>query len=80
MTYNICNVSFAYDLRIIEDNAQSIGSIYTFSNGINNYAGTIGDIGTTSFFPSKNFQILPLKTLNKIHYLYLNKKNGSKDF
>ena len=50
----IVNLAKKYDLRIIEDNAQSIGSIYTFSNGINNYAGTIGDIGTTSFYPSKN--------------------------
>ena len=50
----IINLAKKYDLRIIEDNAQSIGSIYTFSNGINNYAGTIGDIGTTSFYPSKN--------------------------
>jgi len=41
-------------LFVIEDTAQAIGAIYTFSNGTKKYAGTIGDIGCTSFFPSKN--------------------------
>ena len=42
------------NIYIIEDNAQAIGATYTFSNGSKKSTGTIGDIGTTSFFPSKN--------------------------
>jgi len=41
-------------IKVIEDTAQAIGAIYTFSDGTKKQAGTIGDIGTTSFFPSKN--------------------------
>ena len=50
----IVNLAKKYDLKIVEDNAQAIGSIYTFSNGEKKHAGTIGDIGTTSFYPAKN--------------------------
>ena len=50
----ILNLAKKYDLKIIEDNAQAIGCKYTFSNGKINSTGTIGDIGTTSFYPSKN--------------------------
>ena len=43
-----------YNLKVIEDNAQAIGCEYTFSNGDKKYTGTMGDIGTTSFYPTKN--------------------------
>lgn len=43
-----------HNLKVIEDTAQAIGAVYTFSDGRSVQAGTMGDIGTTSFFPSKN--------------------------
>lgn len=43
-----------HNLYVIEDTAQAIGSSYTFSDGTKEFAGCMGDIGTTSFFPSKN--------------------------
>lgn len=42
------------NLYVIEDNAQAIGATYTFSDGSTAKTGTIGHIGSTSFFPSKN--------------------------
>ena len=44
----------AEGLYIIEDNAQAIGADYTFGNGTTKKTGTIGHIGCTSFYPSKN--------------------------
>lgn len=44
----------AHRLKVIEDAAQAIGAEYTFSDGKVAKAGTMGDVGTTSFFPSKN--------------------------
>ena len=41
-------------VHVVEDNAQAIGSTYQFSTGKKQAVGTIGDFGTTSFFPSKN--------------------------
>ncbi|HLP11290.1 MAG TPA: DegT/DnrJ/EryC1/StrS family aminotransferase [Flavobacteriales bacterium] len=50
----IMEVAKKHNLFVIEDTAQAIGSTYTFSNGKKQKAGTIGTIGCTSFFPSKN--------------------------
>ena len=50
----LMEIAQKHHLYVIEDNAQSIGSIYTFSNGVQKQAGTIGDIGILSFFPTKN--------------------------
>jgi len=50
----IMKLAEKHDLFVIEDTAQAIGADYTFSDGKVAKAGTIGDIGTTSFFPSKN--------------------------
>lgn len=41
-------------LYVIEDTAQAIGAVYTFSDGTQKKSGTMGHIGCTSFFPSKN--------------------------
>jgi len=50
----ILDVAGRHGLFVIEDNAQALGADYTFSDGTSKKAGTIGHIGTTSFFPSKN--------------------------
>jgi dTDP-4-amino-4,6-dideoxygalactose transaminase len=50
----IMKLAEKYKLYVIEDNAQAIGADYTFSNGNVAKTGTIGHIGSTSFFPSKN--------------------------
>ena len=50
----ILEIANKNNLQIIEDNAQALGSTYRFSNSQKQMCGTIGDIATTSFFPSKN--------------------------
>jgi UDP-2-acetamido-2-deoxy-ribo-hexuluronate aminotransferase len=50
----IMAIAKEHGLFVIEDNCQAIGSDYTFGDGTTRKSGTIGHIGTTSFFPSKN--------------------------
>jgi len=50
----VMDIARTNNLFVIEDNAQGIGSTYFSSNNTKQKSGTIGDIGTTSFFPSKN--------------------------
>jgi UDP-2-acetamido-2-deoxy-ribo-hexuluronate aminotransferase len=50
----ILKIAQKHNLSVIEDVAQALGAVYTFSDGSKKKAGTMGTIGTTSFFPSKN--------------------------
>tara|TARA_B110000027_G_C16074791_1_gene280833 strand:- start:153 stop:1277 length:1125 start_codon:yes stop_codon:yes gene_type:complete len=50
----IMKVARDHNIIVIEDTAQAIGADYIFSDGTTKKAGTIGHIGCTSFFPSKN--------------------------
>jgi UDP-2-acetamido-2-deoxy-ribo-hexuluronate aminotransferase len=50
----IMKIAAKYSLYVIEDNAQAIGNDYTFSDGTSKKTGSIGHIGCTSFYPSKN--------------------------
>jgi dTDP-4-amino-4,6-dideoxygalactose transaminase len=50
----VLEVAKQHNLFVIEDTAQAIGADFTFSDGTIKKAGTMGTIGTTSFFPSKN--------------------------
>jgi len=50
----IMQIAMEHNLYVIEDNAQAIGSTYTFSDGTQKKTGSIGHIGCTSFYPSKN--------------------------
>ena len=50
----VLEVAKEHHLFVVEDNCQGIGADYTFSDGTVKKSGTMGTIGTTSFFPSKN--------------------------
>ena len=50
----VMEIAAEHNLFVIEDTAQAIGADYTFKDGTKKKAGTIGHVGTTSFFPSKN--------------------------
>ncbi|MFM7329156.1 MAG: DegT/DnrJ/EryC1/StrS family aminotransferase [Bacteroidota bacterium] len=50
----LLSIAKKHALFVIEDTAQALGARYTFSDGTVKQAGTMGTIGTTSFFPSKN--------------------------
>lgn len=50
----IMEIAKKYNLAVVEDAAQAIGADYTFSDGRTKKVGTIGHIGCTSFYPSKN--------------------------
>lgn len=51
---SILKIAEKHSLAVIEDAAQSLSAEYIFKNGTTKKAGTMGTIGTTSFFPSKN--------------------------
>jgi len=51
---SIMNFAQEHKIHVVEDSAQAIGSSQTFSDGSKHMYGAIGDIGCTSFFPSKN--------------------------
>jgi dTDP-4-amino-4,6-dideoxygalactose transaminase len=50
----IMAIAKKHNLFVIEDNAQAIGNVYKFSDGTAKKTGSIGHIGCTSFYPSKN--------------------------
>lgn len=50
----IIKIAEKHNLFVVEDNAQAVGCDYTFSNGTVKKTGTIGHVGCTSFYPSKN--------------------------
>lgn len=51
---SVMDIAKRNNLYVIEDNAQALGARYSFNTGEIKYCGTIGHIGCTSFFPSKN--------------------------
>ncbi|MFX5793489.1 DegT/DnrJ/EryC1/StrS family aminotransferase, partial [Acinetobacter baumannii] len=50
----ILAIAKEHNLYVIEDNAQAIGCDYTFTDSTKKKTGTMGTIGATSFYPSKN--------------------------
>ena len=50
----VLDIAKEHNIPVIEDNAQAIGGNYTFPGGKTAKTGTMGTVGTTSFFPSKN--------------------------
>lgn len=50
----LLSIASEYSLHVIEDAAQALGAEYTFTDGRKKRAATMGIVGTTSFFPSKN--------------------------
>lgn len=50
----IMEIAEKHGIFVVEDNAQALGSTYTFPDGLTKRAGAIGHIGCTSFYPSKN--------------------------
>ncbi|HEY4207326.1 MAG TPA: DegT/DnrJ/EryC1/StrS family aminotransferase [Puia sp.] len=50
----LMDIARRHNLYVIEDNAQAIGSEFTSGDGVRKKTGSIGHVGTTSFFPSKN--------------------------
>ena len=50
----IMEIANKYNLYVIEDAAQSLGAEYLYNDGTKSHSGTIGHIGCTSFFPTKN--------------------------
>ena len=51
-------ISTHHGVALVEDNAQAIGATFRFTDGETAFAGTVGEVGTTSFFPSKNLGAL----------------------
>lgn len=50
----IMEIAKKHNISVIEDTAQAMGAEYIYKDNSRAFAGTIGDVGTTSFFPSKN--------------------------
>ena len=51
-------ISVRHGVALIEDNAQALGATFQFADGETAFAGAVGEVGTTSFFPSKNLGCL----------------------